>query len=259
MSMKTIAQRTVNTVLRPLGVQVIRGYSADPAIRTFVPARSTIAAARRAGMSVGDYLDRENSVPGTTEESVRRIIELGAVADPVNCVCEIGPGSGRYAEKIIEKVHPRRYEVYETAADWLPHLRELPGAVIMPCDGHTLAPTPTASVDVVHANKVFVYLPFAAVAGYLREMARVVRPGGTVAFDVITDDCLDEDVVDSWVAAGGSIFLPVPRRWVLESMESLGLSFAGSWLAPLTEGKTELMVFRRAGTNGKQGSDRKAV
>src|SRR4051794_15264355 len=171
MSMKSIAQGTINTMLRPLGVQLIRGYSADPAIRTFLPARKTISAARRSGMSVGDYIDRENALPGVTAESVDRIIEFGGLREPVTCICEIGPGSGRYAEKMIEKLRPDRYEIYETAVDWLPHLRTLPNAVIMPCDGHTLAPTPTGSVDLVHANKVFVYLPFAAVAGYLQEMA----------------------------------------------------------------------------------------
>ena len=196
-------------------------------------------------MSVGDYIDRENALPGATAQSVDQIIELGGVREPVGCVCEIGPGSGRYAEVITEKLHPGRYEVYETAVDWLPYLRKLPNAAIMPCDGHTLAATPTDSVDLVHANKVFVYLPFATVAGYLREMARVVRPGGSVAFDVVTEECLDDDVVASWVAAGGSIFLPIPRQWVIEFTQKLGLTFAGSWLAPMAGGRTELLAFRR--------------
>lgn len=244
MSMKSIAQSIINNALRPLGVQLIRGQSTDPAIRTFIPARKTIAAARSAGMSVGDYIDRENALPGATADSVKQIIKLGDLHEPVECVCEIGPGSGRYAEKVIEELHPGRYEAYETAADWLPHLRTLPNVTTMLCDGHTLAPTPSRSVDLVHANKVFVYLPFASVAGYLKEMARVVRPGGTVAFDVVTENCLDDDTVASWVDAGGSIFLPVPRGWVLEFMQKLGLAFEGSWLAPMAAARTELLVFR---------------
>ena len=246
MSMNSAIQTKINNSLRPLGVQLVRGYSADPAIRTFVPARKTIAAARRSGMSVGDYIDAENALPGTTAETAQRIIELGELTSPVSCICEIGAGSGRYAERMIEALRPARYEVYETAVDWLPYLRRLPNVVTMPCDGHTLTPTPDESVDLVHANKVFVYIPFAAVAGYLREMARVVRPGGTVAFDVVTEDCLDEATVSAWISAGGSIFLPIPRQWVLDFMKKQGLMFCGSWLAPMTDGRTELLVFRRS-------------
>jgi hypothetical protein len=33
-------------------------------------------------------------------------------------------------------------------------------AVIRACDGHTLSQTSSASVDLVHAQKVFVYLQF---------------------------------------------------------------------------------------------------
>jgi len=118
----------------------------------------------------------------------------------------------------------------------------------MPCDGHTLAHTPSASVDLVHANKVFVYLPFAAVAGYLNEMARVVRPGGAVAFDVVTEGCLDDHTVNSWIAAHGSFYLPIPRPWVLDYLAARGLTLHGSWFVPMTGGRTELLVFRRETT-----------
>jgi SAM-dependent methyltransferase len=124
-------------------------------------------------------------------------------------------------------------------------LEKLPNLTTMPCDGHTLAHTPSASVDLVHANKVFVYLPFAVVAGYLNEMARVVRPGGTVAFDVVTEGCLDDRTVDSWVAAQGSIYLPIPRPWVLDYLAAKDLTLRGSWFVPMTGGRTELLVFRR--------------
>ncbi len=105
---------------------------------------------------------------------------------------------------------PRCYEIYETAKDWLPHLSQLPNIVVRDCDGHTLSQTRDASVDLVHAHKVFVYLEFYATAGYLKEMARVVRPGGTVAFDIVTEGCLDDETVGTW-ARDGTIYRPVPR------------------------------------------------
>jgi hypothetical protein len=245
MSIQSVVKEKVNDALRPMGVQMIRSRSVDPAIKTFIPARKTISAARKAGMSVGDFIDAGNDHPGATEETVQKILEFSELEGPVDCICEIGTGSGRYAEKLIDALHPARYESYETAVDWWPYLEKLPNLVTMPCDEHTLAPTPSASVQLVHANKVFVYLPFAAVAGYLNEMARVVRPGGTVAFDVVTEGCLDDRTVDSWIAARGSIYQPIPRPWVLNYMAAKELTLRGSWFVPMTGGQTELLVFRR--------------
>ena len=34
MSVKSVIQTNINNSLRPLGVQLVKGYSADPAIRT---------------------------------------------------------------------------------------------------------------------------------------------------------------------------------------------------------------------------------
>lgn len=172
------------------------------------------------------------------------MLELGKVQEGCD-VCEIGPGSGRYAVKIIEMLHPRTYEIYESARDWIPTLRALPNAVIRDCDGRTLAQTKDASVDLVHAQKVFVYIEFYASMGYLEEMVRVVRPGGIVAFDILTEDCLDEETVRAWVRQG-SFYRPFPKDWTIEFMQRRGLDFVGSHFSPLPPGRAELLVFRRA-------------
>ena len=175
------ASRLLNTALRPLDIQIVRGRTTDPAVQSFLRARKTIARARAAGLSVGDYVDQTFSEPGTTARSVDAMIRMSGLSSAQR-VCEIGPGTGRYAEKVIAAFKPEAYEIYETAKDWLPYLQTLPNAIIQPCDGHTLAPTASASIDLVHANKVFVYIPFDAVMGYLNEMVRVARPPwGSVA------------------------------------------------------------------------------
>lgn len=246
MSIKTKAKDGINASLRPLGVQVVRGRTADPGIKTFLSARQTIAAARRAGLSVSDYIDREHAVEGATAKTVDAMLRLAELTGPVDRVCEIGPGSGRYAEKVIAALHPGTYEAYETATDWWPHLRTLENLVTQACDGHTLAATASSSVDLVHAHKVFVYVPFATTVGYLVEMARVVRPGGTVAFDIVSEGCLDDRTVERW-AADGTIFLPVPRGWVVDFLAARGLTLLGNEFVPMTSGRTELLVFRKSG------------
>jgi len=180
-SAKAKLAKPLNDALRPLRVQLVSGISPDPAIRDFLPARKTIAAADKAGLSVSAYIDRTFAEPGTTPDTVKAMLEFADLHDTCKTVCEIGPGTGRYAQEVIAALHPDSYEIYETAKDWLPHLRKLPNAVIRDCDGRTLSQTPSASVDLVHAQKTLVYLEFYVTAGYLDEMARVVRPGGAVA------------------------------------------------------------------------------
>ncbi len=243
MSILGTARGVVNSVLRPFNVQVVRGRTDDPAVQSFIPARTTIAAARAAGVSVGDYVDGRFSAPGTSARTVDALVRMSGLSSAQR-VCEIGPGTGRYAEKVIAALKPDAYEIYETATDWLPHLRKLPNAVIQPCDGHTLTPTTSASVDLVHANKVFVYLPFEAVVGYLNEMVRVARPGGTIAFDVVTEPCLTDDVVQAW-SREGTLFRPLPREWLIDYLRRRGASLTGSHFAQLIDSQTELLVFRK--------------
>ena len=246
MSVKSTLKQAANAGLRPLRVQLVAGTTADPAVETFIPARKTIAAAGKAGMSVGAYIDQTYVTPGATADLVRDMLKIAGISQADGCerICEIGPGSGRFAEILIEELHPRAYEMYEPARDWLPHLRTLPKAVLCTCDGHSLGDTADASVDLVHSQKLFVYLRFYVVIGYLEEMARVVRPGGVVAFDVVTEPCLDEDTARAW-AHDGTIYHASPRSWIVEFMQARGLTLIGSCFTPLKPGKSELLVFRR--------------
>ncbi len=244
MSIRAKLAKPLNDALRPLHVQLVPGTSPDPAVQDFISARKTIAAAQKAGLPLGAYIDRTFAEPGATTNTVKAMLELADLHDTCERVLEIGPGSGRYAEEVIAAVHPDAYEIYETARDWLPHLRQLPSAVSRDCDGHTLAQTKPASVDLVHAQKVFVYLQFYCTAGYLEEMARVVRPGGAIAFDIVTEACLDDKTVDAWTRRG-SFYHPVSRVWAVEFLQRRGLTLCGSYFAPLPPGTTELLVFRR--------------
>ena len=244
MSIRTLVAKPINDMLRPLHVQLMSGSSSDPAIKDFLPARKIMAEARKAGLPLGTYMDQTYAKPGATAETVRAMLKLADLQDRCETVCEIGPGSGRFAEEIIATLHPARYEIYETAKDWLPRLSQLPNVVMHNCDGRTLAQTPDGSVDLVHAQKLFTYTEFFATAGYLAELARVVRPGGAAAFDIVTENCLDEDTVREWVRAT-SFYRIVPYGWVLEFMRQRGLTLRGSHFSPLPPGTAELLVFRR--------------
>lgn len=245
MSRKRAIADGVNATLRPLGVQLVRGFSGDSAIASFVPARKTIAAARRERLSLADYIDSHNAEPGATKATVTAMLHLSGLTGPVGRVCEIGPGTGRYAELVSAELRPTVYEIYETARDWLPLLRRISGCQLNPANGRTLAATASDSVDLVHANKVFVYIPLMITVGYLQEMARVVRPGGAVAFDIVTENCMDEATTAAWLRQGITMYSMIPRQWTVDLLARHGLELVGSSFAALSGGRTELLVFRK--------------
>ncbi|TCM40370.1 methyltransferase family protein [Kribbella sp. VKM Ac-2568] len=245
MSLATHARNGVNRALRPLGVQVTHGRSTDPAIQPFLSARRTIAGANRAGLPLGEYIDRFSAEPGSTGVAVEAMLRLCDFGDHVSRICEIGPGSGRYAEPVIAALRPDAYEIYETAPDWIRYLQSLPNLVTRPADGHTLAATGSETVDLVHSHKLFTYVPFVTTVGYLEEMARVVRPGGIVAFDIVTEDCMDEQATRTWVSESAAIYMVTPRAWTIDLLAERGLTLLGQHFEPLSGGRTELLVFRK--------------
>jgi SAM-dependent methyltransferase len=165
----------------------------------------------------------------------------------VDRVCEIGPGSGRYTTRILSALQPSSYEVYEMR-NWIRYLRgAVPAITFHPADGHTLASTPSASFDLVHSHKLLSYIPFVTALGYIDEMARVARPGGTAAFDLITDDCLDDSTTKGWLTEPHrmTIYSVAPRAWLTDFLAHGDLELVGSRFIPLSGGRTELLMFRR--------------
>jgi hypothetical protein len=200
---------------------------------------------------VGDYIDSVmNRAPGMTQETIDRLAAMEVFSRDVDRALEIGPGSGRYLEKVLKLCSPRRYEVYETAADWADYLGRRYPVIVHPTDGRSLAATTTESIDLAQAYKVFSTIPFIATCRYWSEMARVVRPGGACVFDVMTENCLPPSMVDSWASSGienGSFPAAVPRVVATSFFEARGFDLVGSFVVAMPPGQTETLVFRRTG------------
>jgi SAM-dependent methyltransferase len=216
----------------------------------FIPFETTLKAAEEAGLSVGDYIDAVmNGIPGATQSTIDHMRRLGVFSGKLATVLEIGPGSGRYVEKTIAAAQPSRYEIYETAEPWARYVEQKFGAIRQPTDGRTLAATPTVSVDLVQAHKVFSSIDFLPTLRYWREIARVTRPGGWIVFDVTTEACLDADTVDRWIDSDlqtGAYPAAVPRKVCTQYFEAHGCSLVGTFIIPMGPGTTEGFVFRKA-------------
>jgi hypothetical protein len=240
----------LNRSLAPIGVKITGIDNHDWSdVGNFIPFERTMEAARRAGMSVADYVDGVmNGAPGSTQNTVDKIASLGVFSEPMRTVVEIGPGTGRYLEKILKADRPARYEIYETAGPWSAYLVKEYDVVLQPTDGYSLSSTADASVCMVHSHKVLSAVPFMVTCCYWHEMARVIRPGGWAVFDVVTERCLAGDAMQIWAKSGlrlGSFPAVMPREVVVSFFTGKGFALAGSFIVPMPPGTTELLVFKR--------------
>lgn len=241
---------TVNRSLAPVGMKISRLDDHDWSdTANFIPFEATLRAAEEAGMSIGDYVDAvKNRTPGSSQGAIDKIASLGAFAKPSRTVVEIGPGTGRYLEKIIAAARPDRYEIYETAGPWLSYLVRSYQVVAQPTDGYSMAATADASADMVHAHKVFCSVPFMVTLCYWQEMVRVIRGEGWAVFDIMTERCLEGDMMQTWALSGirnGAYPAVVPRQLAVDFFARHGFDLAGSFIVPMNPGTTELMAFRR--------------
>jgi Methyltransferase domain len=245
------AKDGLNWALAPLNIEVTRKSQHDwRDVRTFLPFEETLRAVERSGLSVGDYIDTViNKIPGATQATIDQMDGLGVFSGPIDTVVEIGPGSGRYLEKTIAACSPTRYEIYETSGPWADYVAAKYKVLPQATNGESLGSTPTDSVDLVQAHKVFCATSFLATVRYWLECVRVTRRGGYVAFDIVTESCMDPETLRQWAISGvisdSSYPTLIPRSVAVQYFEGQDFSLVGSFFVPLPPGRTETFVFRK--------------
>lgn len=111
---------------------------------------------------------------GLIDDVLLRLVPVGGV------VLEIGPGGGRWTRVIAPR--GQRTIVADVSPVVLDLVaREVPGVEVVRSPGAALPGVADASVDAVWSFDVFVHVAPVDQAAYLREVARVLRPGGVAA------------------------------------------------------------------------------
>ncbi len=178
------------------------GEATGSFVKGYISAKKTLLDAEREGLSVCDYVEKLWEAQGDTQRVIEHMLQYGALTAESPKIVEIGTGTGRYLEKILQSCNPAKYESYETAKDWSEWLQSRYPIISQEADGCSLKQTPSRSADLVHAHGLFVYLPFFASYRYWMEIWRVTKEGGVVVFDIISLGCLEEKELNKWLDSG---------------------------------------------------------
>jgi hypothetical protein len=247
-SLKATIGSNVNSFLELLDLKLTTLKQPYTDYRDYIPFEDTISGAAEAGLSVGDYIDAKHNKPGVTQNTIDQMTALGVFEGRIDRVCEIGPGSGRYLDKVLKVCNPSYCEIYETAQDWEQWLVEKYKLTAQPTDGRSLSHTPSESIDLIQAHKVMPGQPSLVMCRYFEEMARVAQTGGKIVFDIVTEECLDNATLKDWFAQDtGYQHYPclMPKQFAIDSLSSRSCAFVGSFLVPMEPGTTECMVFAK--------------
>lgn len=233
----------LNSLLKPVNFQLVRQ---GREFQQFIPLEATLKGAQESGLSVGDYIDMKFNVPGSTQDTIDQMSRLGVFDQPIERVCEIGPGSGRYLEKVLRKCQPEYYEIYETATEWKEWLVKEYQVVGQPTNGMKLIGTPDRSIDLIHSHKVLNGLKILNIFAYFYEIARVVKQHSFIVFDILTEDCLDEETVQQWLTSGADYITSMTtKQLAIDFFVRRGFDCVGDFFATSLPGKTHYFVFKR--------------
>lgn len=233
----------INQVLGIAGVELVKK---ELEFQDYIPLQKTLRDAKASGLPLGDYIDNTFNVPGATQDTIERMAGFGVFHNRIERVCEIGPGSGRYLEKVNHRCNPDYYEIYETSSDWRNWLENTYHVHAHIPNGNSLTFTPSESIDLVHTHKMLYGNSIITICQYFQEMIRVVRKGGSIVFDIMTEDCLSGDLLNRWIESGATHACSMTaRNFALEFFTSRGLTFVGAFTIPLMPGVTEYFVFKK--------------
>ena len=160
------------------------GTATDPNALTTSEGWEHYARGHRGSAPLGDEwnVPAELGVDVAPDEVVPHVdrIVIAPFLGTCNTIVEIGPGGGRFTRVLLARC--RRLVAVDTSPTMLDLLRaRFAGDERLACvalDGTGLGPVGDASADAVVAFDVFVHLPAWDVFSYLREIRRVLRPGG---------------------------------------------------------------------------------
>jgi (2Fe-2S) ferredoxin/SAM-dependent methyltransferase len=137
-------------------------------------------------IATGEYRDADTFRASGERDAAVFFDGLRHLLTPRTSVLDIGCGIGRMDEFVAP--HVQRLTGIDVSGEMVrkarARLATLPNVAFVEGDGFTLRGIDDASIDLVCSHIVFQHMPRHAVAGYFREVHRVLRRGGDFVFQM---------------------------------------------------------------------------
>ena len=217
----------------------------------YISAEATVREAKKLNLSVCDYVEKLWDQQGATANVIEKILDYVQSRD-LNHIVEIGPGTGRYTEKLLQQVEAKQYEIYEVAKDWNDYLQSTYGDKIIAqqADGISLNHTQANSCELVHAHGVFVYLGYIHAFRYFSEMCRVCAHGGYVMFDYYSQHEMDLQIIERCIATNNDYAMVLHEGTVNAYFNSKGFTLLGDFLNRHGQGYSRYVIYQKNGQHG---------
>ncbi len=223
-------------------------------VTRYISCKGTVAAAKAQGLSVSDYVEKLWDQKGGAKSVIDKLTNLN-VFDSCHSMIEIGGGTGRYIEKILDRHKIASISSYELAEDWSIFLEEKYSPVLIrrDADGRTLKYDGDESVDLTIAHGVFVYLPFLAVFEYLIEMIRVTKPGGFIIFDIYSRNFFGFTEIDAWLHTPDRYPVVFDPETIIDFFRKKECTFVESFNNKYGHSFSTYLIFRKKIQNDSEG------
>ncbi len=243
--------KIINSILGLINLRLIKAshFTNNSNNLGYISAKETVKNAQKENLSVCDYVEKIWNQRGETQKVIDNMENFGVFENANPTICEIGTGTGRYIEKVIEKCNPVRYESYETALDWADWLKKEYDIISQESDGLSLRSTDDNSIDLIHSHGVFVYLPFFDSLRYFKEISRVSSKNAIIVFDCITEECLDEISLNKWLNSEYNFPQILPEKYIFYFFPINKYKLIGNFFTPYGQGKSKYFVFKHTDLN----------
>jgi hypothetical protein len=231
--------KLLNLLLSPTEFEISRRRG------PYIDLKQTIKNAEAKSETICEYVEELWNIKGNTDFIVDHLKKIG-VLTPCEEVCEIGPGTGRYLERLLKQLRPIRYHIYEIDRRWADYLSRTYKVIAHPADGHSLTGLKDNSCGFVSAHGVFTYIPLLNSFEYFLEAIRITGKGGHIVFDIFPDIDWNEEVIDLWLRHPYRYPAILPEKVVIGFFSNRGCKLTDRFDARYGCGHSTYLVFKKS-------------